>query len=454
MRAMSDAAFELVAGFVEDLPNAPAVELTGADRLATELQRPPPEHAGDAAALLKTFRQAAGQAVDTAGPGYLAFIPGGGLFTSALAEFPARAVNRYTGFAGFAPALVAMEEGVLGWLREQFGLPAGGAGLTTTGGSTATLAAVVAARTERLGDAFGDGTLYVTAHTHRCVAKAARIAGLRVDQIRVVPTTAQLRMDPDVAAEMITADRASGRRPFLLVATAGTTDTGTVDPLPELAGLAERHGLWLHVDAAYGGFFVLTERGRHRLAGIEQADSLVLDPHKGMFLPYGTGVLLARDPAALAAAHAADGHYLQDAAGGTSGLPDYADLGPELTREYRGLRLWFPLHVHGVAAFRDALDEKLDLAEAAYRELAADPLLELPWRPDLSTVVFRLRGERDADPRNQRLLERVNASRRVHLSSTRIAGRYHLRLCVLSHRTHAEHIAAAVEIIRRAAEAE
>jgi aromatic-L-amino-acid decarboxylase len=249
---------------------------------------------------------------------------------------------------------------------------------------------------------------------------------------------------------MVAADRAAGRRPFLLVATAGTTSTGTVDPLPELARVARDHGLWFHVDAAYGGFFQLTERGRRRLAGIEQADSLVLDPHKGLFLPYGTGVVLVRDTAWLHDAFAADGVYLQDAATGAAQLPDYADRGPELTRDFRGLRLWLPLHLHGVAAFREALDEKLDLVAHAHQELSAEAALELPWVPDLSTVVFRRRGD---DAGNRDLLQRINGTRRVFLSSTQIGGRYTLRLCVLSHRTHHEHVAAAVAAIRDAAKA-
>ncbi|MQA83588.1 MAG: aminotransferase class V-fold PLP-dependent enzyme [Streptosporangiales bacterium] len=447
MEGMARDAIALLADFIEDRSKAPAVDLDDAGRMVPELLRPPSEEPGELAALLDVFHRAAEQAVDTAGPGYLAYIPGGGLFTAALAEMLARGVNRFTGLSGLAPALVAMEEGVLRWLCGQFGLPEAGAGLVTTGGSIATLSAVVAARHDRLGEDFADGTLYVTAHTHHCVAKAARIAGFPAARVRTVPATPEFRMDVAAAARLIAEDRAAGLRPFLLVGTAGTTNTGTVDPLGELAELARREGLWFHVDAAYGGFFQLTARGRAAFAGIEAADSLVLDPHKGMFLPYGTGVLLVRDRATLRGAHSGEAAYLQDL-GELAGLPDYADLGPELTREFRGLRLWLPLHLHGVAVFREALDEKLDLAERAYRELASDPLLEVPLKPDLSAVVFRLPG---GDRDNQRLLERINATKRVFLSSTRIDGRHTLRLCVLSHRTHADHVAEAVDIIRAAA---
>jgi aromatic-L-amino-acid/L-tryptophan decarboxylase len=488
MESMGRAALEAVADFIESLPEAPAVPQDGADDLTEDLTgdvlagllEPPPESPGAFGPLLERFREAAAHAAETAGPSYMAYIPGGGLYASALADFLARGFNRYTGFSSFAPALVAMEESTLRWLCDTFGLPATAAGQITTGGSMATLTALVAARHDRLGDDFLDGTLYVTEYTHRSVAKAARVAGFPADRVRTVPTDADLRMDPAAAAEMIARDRAAGLRPFLLAATAGTTDTGAIDPLPELAEVARDNGLWFHVDGAYGGFFHLTERGRERLAGMERADSLILDPHKGLFLPYGTGVLLMRDRSRLHGAFATSGSYLQDA-GAAGALPNYADLGPELTRDYRGLRLWLPLHLHGVAAFRAALDEKLDLAEHAYRELAADERLEVPWAPQLSTVAFRLAGDGrgegsgeagvepgdaetgdaetgdveagdiDDDRRNQGFLERILAPNRVLLSSTRIAGRYMIRLCVLGHRTHAARVDETIGIIRAAA---
>jgi aromatic-L-amino-acid decarboxylase len=453
MTAMAAAAAELVADFVDGLPGAPATNVAGAgtDALVEELLAPPAEGPGEFGELVARFGAAAARAVETAGPSYLAYVGGGGLYTSALAELMARGVNRFTGLAAFAPALVAMEESTLRWLGRAFGLPPSSGGLLTTGGSLATLTAVVAARHDRLdrpGHDLRRGTVYVGAHTHQSLAKAARIAGLRPDRIRLVPTTADLRLDPVAAGEMIAADRAAGDEPFLLVGTAGTTNTGTVDPLGELADLARDQGLWFHVDGAYGGFFQLTERGRTRLAGIERADSLVLDPHKGLFLPHGTGVVLVREAATLRRAFASGGDYLQDVADGDA-LPDYADMGPELTRDFRGLRLWLPLHLHGVGAFRAALDEKLDLARLAYDDLVADPRLELPWAPDLSIVAFRRAG---ADDRAQQdLLARINAANRVHLSSTRVDGRHILRLCIIGHRTHHDRVAEALALIHTAA---
>ncbi|MGW0515746.1 pyridoxal phosphate-dependent decarboxylase family protein [Crossiella sp. NPDC003009] len=442
LAAMLTATGDLTAEFLAGLPSAPASRTTEPQPFD-----PPAEEPGEFAELLSTFRTAAANAVETAGGGYLAYFPAGGLVSAAIGEFLSTVVNRFTAISSMAPDLVALEDSVLQWLCREFGLPATAGGLITTGGSPATLSALVAARHDRLGPRHERGTFYVTEHTHLSVAKAALIAGLRAEQVRMVPVTAEHRMDPAAAEELVRADLAAGHRPFLLVGTAGSTSTGTIDPLPELAALAERHGLWFHVDAAYGGGFQLTGRGRERLRGIELADSITFDPHKAMFLPYGTGVLLVRDPAALRAAHTVEASYLQDLQR-DPWPPDFCDLGPELTREFRGLRLWLPLHLHGIGAFRRALAEKLDLAELVHRELSALSEVDVPLTPDLTVNVFALRHGEDAD--NQRLLSRINATQRVFLSSTRLDGRFRLRLCVLSHRTDAERVAEAIEIIRSA----
>jgi aromatic-L-amino-acid decarboxylase len=249
---------------------------------------------------------------------------------------------------------------------------------------------------------------------------------------------------------MVRDDHRIGRKPFMVVASAGTTNTGTVDPLEEIAELAELENLWLHVDGAYGGAFQMTSRGRDLFRGIEKANSVTFDPHKGMFLPYGTGALIVRDGAALRLAHQSQADYLQDLAP-DSELPNYSDYSPELSREFRGLRVWLPLQLHGVSAFREALDEKLDLARHIHESLSEIPGLEVPSEPDLSIVAFRSSGtttDVDPDEINRRLLDRINASGRVFLSSTVLDGRFTLRAAVLSHRTHRERIDEAIEIIR------
>ena len=443
-------------GFIEALPGRRTNNVIDTAASAEQIRgflETPPEQGTDLTTLLGRLDKAMDHAIETGGPGLFAGTPGGGIYSSALAEFYTRAINRYGTLAAGAPLLTALEEGVLRWIAEDvLGLPTGSSGIFTTGGSMANLLAVVTARQSRLGEDIENGMIYVTAQSHYSVAKAAHIAGIKRRNIRVVPHDSGLRMNVAAAEAMICEDRRLARHPFLLVATAGTTDTGAIDPLPEMAALARRENLWFHVDAAYGGFFRLTERGRQRLAGTELADSVTVDPHKSLFLPFGTGALVVRDPATLSG-HEGTAPCLQDVHPRDE-LPDYASLGLEQSREVRGLRVWLPLQLHGVSAFREALNEKLDLAEYAYEKLSLIPNLELPWRPQLSIVAFRVRPRgtsadavAEAEWRTRRLLDRINAGGRVLIYSTNLQGRQTARVCILAHRTHADRIAEALDII-------
>jgi aromatic-L-amino-acid/L-tryptophan decarboxylase len=447
MREMAGSAGRFLARFIEDLPSAPASDLDGAMDQAREVRGPPPDSGRPFHEVLEQVWASAEKAFNTAGPGYLAYIPGGGLYAAALSEFIAAGLNRYVGMWNAAPGMAQIEWTALRWLGDLFGYPDEMRGITTTGGSLSNFSAIVAARVGLLGEDFLDGTMYTTDQTHASVTKAARLAGLPARGIRIVPTDHGLRMDVDALRSMIKEDRESGRRPFLVVPSAGTTNTGAVDPISDTVSLAREEGLWSHVDGAYGGFFQLTHRGRDRFAGIEDADSITLDPHKAMFLPYGTGVLLVREGRRLRDAHAVAGAYLQDL-GAEEEIPNFTEYSPELSRSFRGLSIWLPIQLHGLDAFRAALDEKLDLARYVYEELLDTPGLEVPWEPEVSTVAFRLEG--GDDETNAALLDRINASRRVFLSSTRIAGAYWIRVCIVSHRTHRDRVEEAVEIIRSA----
>ena len=385
---------------------------------------------------------------NTAGPGFLAYIPGGGLITAAVADLVGCAINRYVGMANPAPAMVEIEARVVRWLCDLFDYPAESRGILTSGGSLANLSAVVAARHAMLGDDLRDGCVYVTDQAHHSVAKAVRIAGLPSDALRIVPRDASLRMDVRALTDAIAEDRRAGFQPACIVASAGTTNTGAIDPLDEVADIAERENVWFHVDGAYGGFFQLTDGGREAFHGIERADSITLDPHKCMFLPYGTGALLARDGARLRAAHTVSGDYLRDIVIEDDVLPNFGEYGTEFTRSFRGLRVWLPLVVHGVAAFRDALDEKLDLARWLYEDLATDPALELPWEPEVTVVAFRARAGDDA---TRTILDHVNGSGRVFMSSTTIDGAMWIRPCIVIHRTHKDRIEEASALIHEAA---
>ena len=448
MRAIGDAAVEFVIDFINALPDAPAWNTAEGLEFARELRGAPPEEGRDFDPVFAEFRRAASLAFETAGPGYLPYVPGGGFFTAALADFLATATNRFSNLWAPAPALVQMEQNAIRWIEDLFSYPAESRGILTSGGSLSNLSGIVTARKAKLGRDFLDGTYYLTDQTHASVAKAAAIAGLPSDNARTVPVDSRLRMDVDALREMVRADRAAGFRPFLVVASAGTTNTGAIDPIADIVALSAAEDLWVHVDAAYGGFFQLTERGRTAFAGIELSDSITLDPHKGLFLPYGTGALIVREGARLRAAHFAGAAYLQDLPSEDE-LPNFTEYSPELSRDFRGLRLWLPLQLHGVRAFREALDEKLDLARFLSEELSAEGSIEVPWEPQLSVVAFRL-SDGD-DEANRRFLERINASRRVMCSSTVIDGRYTIRACIVSHRTHRDRIEELVEIARKAA---
>ncbi|RMF96855.1 MAG: aminotransferase class V-fold PLP-dependent enzyme, partial [Gammaproteobacteria bacterium] len=272
---------------------------------------------------------------------FFAYIPSGGLYPAALGDYLAAAINRYAGVDYAAPGAARLENGLLAWLAGEIGYPYTARGDLASGGSIATLSAVVAARErQRIGPAEVErGCVYLTRLTHHCVRKALQIAGLAQSQVREVPLDANYRMDIGALREQIAADKAAGLKPWLLVGSAGTTDLGSVDPLPALADIAAEEGLWLHVDAAYGGAFALCETGRQRLAGMERSDSLVINPHKGLFLPTGLGILLVRDGSALYEAFHERGSYMQDADGSGPAL-SACDFSPELTRPFRGLRLW------------------------------------------------------------------------------------------------------------------
>ncbi|MDT7537428.1 MAG: hypothetical protein QOI82_1013 [Actinomycetota bacterium] len=447
MRAMGRDVVDAVASFVDGRYDARTSDFSGLDALLSSLSAPPPDRGGDLSELLARIGDAAGKGFDPANPGFVGYIPGGGLYAAALADFLACALNRYTGVAAPAPALVQLESSVLRWLCDLFGLPPQSQGVLTPGGSMSTLSAVVAARANQLGEDFADGTLYISDEVHHSVPKAAQIAGLPASAVRIVPTDAALRMDVGALRAQIAEDRAAGRRPFLVVASAGTISTGAVDPLDDIATVAAEEGLWLHLDAAYGGFFQLTARGRAALVGIDRADTITLDPHKGLFLPYGTGCLLARDGEKLRRAHEVHADYLP-LPSDDARLPDFSSYTPELTRDFRGLRLWLPLHLHGVQTFVDALDEKLDLAKQVYDELVAISTLDVPWPPDLSLVAFRPRDGSDDDA--QELLDRVNGSGRMWLSPAPVRGKLYLRICILSHRTRPDRIAEALDLIRAA----
>ncbi len=394
---------------------------------------------------------------NTASGGHLAYIPGGGIYHSALGDYFAAVTNKYAGIFFAGPGPVRMENLLIRWISDLVGYPTGSAGYIAPGGSVANLTAVVAARdAHRLKAAgFASAVVYLTDQAHHSVEKALRIAGMAEAPIRRVAMDAVYRMRPDALESAIDADRARGLHPWLVVAAAGTTDTGAVDPLAAIGEICRRASCWYHVDAAYGGFFLLTEQGRQALRGIELSDSVVLDPHKGLFLPYGAGVVVVREAEHLAPSHDVTGSYMQDALREPSEISP-ADISPELSKHFRALRMWLPLALLGTAPFAAALEEKLLLAQYFHRRIA-EAGYQVGPAPDLSIVTYRWVPPGASPERinelNQAIVAGSRRDGRVFLSSTMLDGRYTLRMAAVSFRTHRRTIDLAIRVLRDQAEA-
>jgi len=453
-RALLDLVAGPLAEFVDGLPDQPAHDLEGAEDLSRQLIESMPERPVDPQELVRfLFTRAVPKGFNTAGPGYLAYIPGGGVLHATIGDLIGAVSNRYTGVWIPAPLLVQLESNVVRWFCEIVGYPTEARGVLTTGGSLANLSAIITARREKLPRDFLDGTLYVSDQVHHSVEKAAVLAGFPPENVRSVPSDERFRMRSDRLEKMIEGDRADGMMPFLVVASAGTVNTGAVDDLQAVGAVAERHGLWFHVDGAYGGFFLLAERGRQAMRGVQRADSVTLDPHKGLFMPYGVGALLVRDGEALRRAHTVRAAYMPEMQHDPD-FWDFCELSPELSRNNRGLGVLLSLKLVGASQFRRYLDEKLDLAQWAADRLRTIDGIEIVAEPQLSIVAFRLRrrglDEDGVNALNRRLLESINGRKRVFLTGTTLAGRFVIRICVLSFRTHRDRMEMAVEDIEAA----
>jgi len=388
--------------------------------------------------------------INPTSPRSFGYIPGGGIYAAALGDYLADVINRYAAVHFASPGAARLEGRVVDWLAGLVGYPQGAGGDLTSGGSIANLSAIVTAR-EAHGVTCADlprRVVYLTSHTHHSVHKALRIAGLAECVVRAVAMDARGRMDASDLGRCVEAHRNAGLLPWLVIATAGTTDLGAIDPLERIASICAEQGLWMHVDAAYGGAFLLCDAGKRALAGIERSDSTVIDPHKGLFLPFGSGAVIVRERERLAAANRYRANYMQDAVHGEGDLSP-ADLSPEFTRPFRGLRLWLPLQLHGLAPFRAALEEKLLLARHFHARLRELPGFEPGPEPELSVVSYRyLPARGDADEFNRHLVDAVQRDGRVFISSTTLNGRFVLRLAVLHFRTHLDEVELALELLQ------
>jgi len=346
---------------------------------------------------------------------------------------------------------------VLDWFREWIDYPHSAAGVLVSGGSAANLTAIACAREALIGPMSPRIVMYTGDQTHSSVARAARHLGFRPDQLRVLPTDDDFRLRPSDVAAAIDADIAADRLPFLVSANAGTTNTGAVDPIGELADVCHDRGVWLHVDGAYGAFAMLTERGRAAMPDLCRADSVTLDPHKWLAMPFEVGCLMVREGDLLERAFELHPEYLKE--GGDHAGVNFADRGLQLTRASRAIKVWLAIETFGLDAFRAAIDRAMDQTLAAQARIEADPRLEIVTPASLGVLTFRRRatpGESviDTDRRNEAIVKALATSGELVITSTTIRGRYAIRLCVLNHTTTDDDVAFAIDQLAEAQSSE
>ena len=458
IEAMRRAGYATVDALVARLaiPDADPVLCRAAPaHLRERLGGPPPEQPGDYGEVLdRVITDVLPYAARTDHPGYMAFIPSFTTWPAALAELTAAAANPYCGAWMESAGAAQVELEVIDWFRTWLGLPSTAAGVLVTGGSAANLTALLVAR-EAAGGPSPDSVVYMSDQAHSSLARTARAMGLRSHQVRVLPTDGHWRLLPDTVAAAVRADRAAGRIPFALCASAGSTNTGSVDPLADLAGVCAADGLWLHVDAAYGGFAALTAQGRAALAGIERADSVTLDPHKWLFQPMECGCVLIRDGIRLERTFAIHPDYLDGDATGDEGEVNFADRGLQLSRGFRALKVWVAVQTFGLGAFRACIQRNLDLARYAEDLIRSQPELTLMAPATLGIVCFRREwpdcDEAETERRGTALAEELEGRGTAFVSATRLAGRHAIRLCILNPTTSSEHVRRVIEYFAAAA---
>ena len=451
MRALGYRTIDLLVERITGDPG-PVVRAGSPEELHERLTSPPPEQpAASFDEILATLEQDVLPFVARiAHPGYLAYIPGEGTWPGALGDLIASALNVDTCWWLGASGPSALELVTLDWLRQWVGYPETAAGVLVSGGSAANLTAIACAREALLGPMDATAVVYLSDQTHSSVARAARALGFAPKQVRVIPTDEHAQLRIDALHSAIAADRAAGRTPLVVIANAGTTGTGAVDPLEELAAICRAAGIWLHVDGAYGAFACLTERGSRALAGLELADSITLDPHKWLYQPIELGALLVRDGALLRRGFVIAPDYLEGIQVEEREV-NFSDLGLQLTRSSRALKLWMSLRYFGVAAFRRAIDNCFDLVELAQRRVEKEPELELLSPASLGILTFRRRppgvdDEAVLERVNAALVEAIERTGEVFVSSARVRGRYAIRLCILNHSTTAAEVERALEL--------
>jgi len=442
MQKFGYAVVDLIAHHFANVGSEPVGAKADPARIIPLFDADPPEKGRDPNELLRELeRDVLPNNLHVDHPRFFAFVPGPNNFVGVMADALAAGFNIFNGtwFGGSAGA--AVELGVIRWLARVCGLPATSGGLFVSGGSVANMTGLMAARHAVLRDKIDNAVVYLSDQTHSSVERALHVLGFGRGQIRKLEADENFRLSPERVGSAVARDRTGGLRPFCIVANAGTTNTGAVDPFDDLADLAAAEKLWLHVDGAFGAASVLSERGRARLRGIERADSLTLDPHKWLFQPFECGCVIVRDAANLKSAFEIKADYLRDVYRGIAEI-NPCDYGIQLTRSFRALKLWLSLHSFGLAAFRQAITRGFELAEIAERELRSHREWEILSPAEMATVCFRFGNDNELQTK---LIDRMMEDGYALLTSTTLRGMTSLRLCTINPRTTEADIVSTVD---------
>ncbi len=385
-------------------------------------------------------------------PKSYSFVPGPSNFISAMGDALASGFNIFSGGWAASPAAAEMEIVTMNWLLKMYGFPVKrGGGIFTSGGSMANLTAIATARKVKCGDDFSKAVIYLSDQAHSSNIKAIRVLGFRKEQIRIIPTDGEFKIAVNKLKNAIAKDQIEGLQPFCFIASAGTTNTGTVDPLNELATICKKEKIWLHIDAAYGGAAILAKNGKQLLAGIEKADSITVDPHKWFYQPYEIGCLLVRNHKWLKGTFTEKPEYLRDIEGNESEINFY-DHGIELTRRFRALKFYMSIKTFGLKAFRKAIDYNIKLAEQTEDYLRKSNTWEVVSPATLAIINFRYHpisgklSEKQLDKINQKISEKVVASREALLVTTILNGQVVLRMCLINPRTTMDDIKSTLQL--------
>lgn len=463
LRAALRRAADMAADYLEGVDGFPVLPPLAPGELAAKLPAAPPRRPQPMDAILDDYRDLIEPGVTHWNhPGFLAYFAITGSAPGIVGETLSAALNVNAMLWRTSPAATELEERVCDWLRQMVGLPAAFHGHINDTASVSTLLALAAARHRLPGAAVRERgmagrvdlpplTVYASDQAHSSFDKAAMTLGFGLEQVRRVPSDEAFRMDPAALAAAIAEDRAAGRRPVAVVATLGTTSTTSVDPVAEIAAICARQEIWLHVDAAYAGSAAVCPELRPLFAGWEAADSIVLNPHKWLFTPVDCSVLLVRDPGQLVSTFSLVPDYLQSAEQGVTNL---MDLGIQLGRRFRALKLWMVIRAFGVDGLAERIREHCRLARELAGWIEAEPGFELAAPVPFSAVNFRALppgGPEEQDRFNERLLAEVNTAGPVFLSHTRLRDRFVLHAAIGNIRTTEAHVRRAWDLVREAA---